>query len=109
MPVLAMKLVRQIIIGLSVLIGFWVGASFIGVMFEVGNAEFWTVSLMWALLASVVVMPGLVIAHHASKQAQTRAEREEARRAIEQPAPFVDEAEKEGALWPSDVETKNRN
>jgi len=105
----AMKIARQIIIGLSVFIGFWVGLSFIGVMFDIGNAEFWTVSLMWGLLASVIVMPGLVIVHHASRRAQARAEREDAREAVEQPAPFVDDAEEEGVLWPSDAEAKNRN
>ena len=103
-----MKIVRQIIFGLSVFIGFWVGLSFIGVMFDIGNAEFWTTSLMWALLASVVVMPGLVIAHHASEQAEARESRERARQATEQTPAFVDETAKEGALWPSEAETKDQ-
>lgn len=102
-----MKIVRQIIIGLSVLVGCWVGISFVGVMFNIGNAEFWTVSLMWALLASVFVMPGLVIAHHASQRTRKQAEREHAQRTM-QPTAFVDETERGDALWPSDAETKNQ-
>jgi hypothetical protein len=104
-----MKIVRQLIIGLSAFIAIWTGVSFIAVMFDAGNIDFWTTSLVWALLASVVVMPGLVIAHHATQQAKARADREQARQSIGQPTPFVGEADQEDALWPSDAETKNQN
>jgi hypothetical protein len=109
MPAVAMKIVRQIIVGLSVFIGVWVSLSFIGVMFDTGNAGLWTTSLMWALLASVVVMPGLVIAYHASERAETQAERKRARRAMEQQTAFVDDAEQEGPLWSPERAPEDRN
>lgn len=98
-----MNAVRHIIWSLSVLMGVWVIVSFAGVMFNTGNAEIWTTSLMWALLASLVVMPGLVIAHHMRQNAERKArpshsaDSEEA--ASEQPA-FVSDRQQNQAPWP---------
>jgi hypothetical protein len=88
--------------------GVWVIVSFAGVMFNAGNAELWTTSLMWALLASLVVMPCLVIAHHMQKNAQRRnrsshtSDSEEA--VSEQPA-FVSDRERNQTPWPSSETT----
>lgn len=102
-----MKPVRKIIIGLSFLMGAWVIASFGGVMINAGDPGFWTTSLMWSLLASVIIMPGLVVAHHASKAAERRAAEKRMQQATppieEQPA-FVDEREREKAGWPMEAE-----
>jgi membrane protein implicated in regulation of membrane protease activity len=100
-----MKIVRQLIIGTSVFIAAWVGLSFIAVMLNTGNADFWTTSLVWSLLACIVVMPGLVIAHHANERAETR----RAQQAVEEQTAFIDEAEQEGKLWPSEEKMEDQN
>ena len=43
----------------------WVLSSFAGLMINPSNAEIWTTSLMWSLLSSLIVMPILVVVHHA--------------------------------------------
>lgn len=106
-----MQVIRKIILGLSVFMGIWVAGSFVGVMINVGNAEFWTASLMWSLLASVMIMPGLVIAHHARTQAKRRAMRREMQVVQDQmvqdsvstpdeQSTFVTEQHRGQALWP---------
>jgi hypothetical protein len=95
-----MKTARQIILALSVVMGLWVIGSFVGVMFNVTNAGFWTTSLMWSLLASVLVMPALVVAHHATNRAERRAAERRAQPSPYTQSPFIREEEKEGALWP---------
>lgn len=103
-----MKVIRLIILGLSFVMGTWVIASFAGVMVNAGDADFWTTSLMWSLLASVLVMPALVVAHHATKNAEKRAARkqmEQAAHSGEEPA-FIDEREQQRAAWPIETETK---
>jgi hypothetical protein len=67
-----MTIVRSLVPGLSALLAAWVVLSFAGVMFNPGNAGFWTTSLISSLLASVLIMPVLVIVHHATKRADTR-------------------------------------
>jgi hypothetical protein len=42
---------------LAAVVGLWLLASFGGVMFDPLRANLWTQSLMWALLASVVLAP----------------------------------------------------
>jgi len=81
---------------------FWVIASFAGVMVNAGDVGFWTTSLMWSLLASVIVMPGLVVAHHASKNAEKRAarKRKEGSPDAGEERPFIEEQERERAAWP---------
>jgi len=93
----AMNTVRKIIIGSFYFIGSWVIASFVGVMFNPSNAGLWTTSLMWSLLASLLVMPGLVLVYHAS-QARHQKERKVSRD-VERP-PFVEDEHEEGTLWP---------
>jgi hypothetical protein len=102
-----MKVIRRLILILSALMGLWVIASFVGVMLNLPNIEFWTSSLMWSLLASVLVMPALVIAHHANVRSEREAARvqaEQTTRLHNQP-PFIRSEEREGALWP-ETETK---
>jgi type VI protein secretion system component VasK len=105
-----MKTIRKLIFVLSALMGVWVIGSFVGVMFNVANAGFWTTSLMWALLASVIVMPALVVAHHANnRRAARKAAQHRAQTSappIEEQPPFIEEEEQEGALWP---EPENRS
>lgn len=106
-PLPVMKIIRLIILGLSFVMGTWVIASFAGVMVNAGDADFWTTSLMWSLLASVLVMPALVVAHHATKNAEKRAAQKQMEQAAQsEEAPFVDEREEQRAAWPIEKETK---
>jgi uncharacterized membrane protein YGL010W len=42
---------------LAIFVAVWVLGSFVGVMFDAPRANLWTQSLMWALLASVILAP----------------------------------------------------
>lgn len=67
-----MSKIRRLIIPLSAGIGSWVLISFTGTMLGAPGAEAWTSSLMWALLAALLVFPMLLMAnHHASKATET--------------------------------------
>lgn len=95
-----MKQVRRLILALSGVIGVWVLVSFGGAMFDSGNAAFWSSSLMWALLSSLIVMPALVMVNHASSQAEKKAARQQATSETEQ-EPFIQEESDEArTLWP---------
>ena len=43
--------------GLAVFVGIWLLGSFAGVMFDPPRANLWTQSLMWSMLASVILAP----------------------------------------------------
>lgn len=106
-----MKITQNAILALSFLMGIWVLSSFIGVMVNTGNVEFWTTSLVWSLLSSVVVMPSLVIVHHAAHRAAQRAldpSEFEARPVSKDQTDFIDEEDREDA-WPvSNVSSKEK-
>lgn len=55
-----MRNARRFILYLAFAIGAWLLTSFGGAMFDSANAAFWSDSLMWALLAFMVVCPALV-------------------------------------------------
>jgi len=42
---------------LAIFIAIWVLGSFLGVMFDTARANLWTQSLMWGMLASVILAP----------------------------------------------------
>ena len=95
-----MKNVRRLILGLSGVIGVWVLVSFGGAMFDSANAAFWSSSLMWSLLSSLIVMPALVMVNHASSQSSKKAARRQAE-AAEEEEPFIQEESGEAhTLWP---------
>ena len=106
-----MKTIRRMILGLSAFMAAWVILSFVGVMFNTGNAGLWTTSLMWSLLASVLVMPGLVVAHHATNRAERKAAQKrmaEASAREKQPA-FIEEDYTEDTFWPpAETESADR-
>jgi hypothetical protein len=94
-----MKQVRRLILALSAFIGVWVLVSFGGAMFDSANAAFWSSSLMWALLSSLIVMPALVMVNHASTQSAKKKARQQ-RKTSEQ-EPFIQEESDEAqTLWP---------
>jgi hypothetical protein len=90
--------------------GTWVILSFLGVMFNPGNAGIWTRSLMWSLLACVVVMPGLVIVHHATRQAIRRAlqSKSSSPPPIREQTPFIDDEARE-QTWSAERQSADRN
>lgn len=105
--VTTMQFVEKIILAVTVLMGGWVIVSFVPVMFDLGNPEFWTVSLMWSLLASVLVMPALVILHHVGTRRAESARYPDAERS-EKPSsdgdevpPFIDDEDRDDVLRPS--------
>jgi glucose dehydrogenase len=100
-----MRTIRRLIKGLTILMTVWVMLSFVGVMFNPANAGVWTTSLMWSLIASVVVMPGLVVAHHANERAARKRAAESARASLESQPAFIEEADEEELLWPSSEES----
>lgn len=100
-PQTDMQNVRRAILYLSSVIGVWVAVSFGGAMVDSGNAAFWSSSLMWSLLAFLVVMPALAMVTHAStaqRQAQQRAA--QASSSEEEEKMFVDEEDEVRTLWP---------
>ena len=97
-----MKFIRKLIPILAGLLGLWVLGSFVGVMLNLSNAGFWTTSLMWSLLASLLVMPALVMVHHATggtRKAASDHKRSASRPTIQKQPPFVPDEEEEGVLW----------
>ena len=111
-----MKIIRKLIPLLAGLVGIWVIGSFIGVMLNLSNADFWTRSLMWSLLASMLVMPGLVVLHHATQGRQKSVADGEASAdeqaastspSVQKQPPFVPEEEEEGVLWPKTEKSRS--
>jgi uncharacterized membrane protein YGL010W len=48
---------KRLFQALAIFVAVWVLGSFLGVMFDPARANLWTQSLMWALLASVILAP----------------------------------------------------
>jgi hypothetical protein len=68
-----MSSVRHLVVAFGFGVSFWVLASFTGAMLDPARAEPWTTSLMWSLLASVLIAPALLMAyHHARKESPRR-------------------------------------
>lgn len=98
-----MKFIARTIFALSFFLGGWVVASFIAVMANASNIDFWTTSLMWSLLASVIVLPVLVLWHHASSYRATgqrsHAPTEAPTPALDDKSAFIDEEDRK-ENWP---------
>lgn len=101
-PQTAMKKVRRLILVLSAFIGVWVLVSFGGAMIDSANAGFWSSSLMWSLLSSLIIMPALVVANHASTKAEQKkaAKQTKASSQQEEEDPFIEDSEEPHTLWP---------
>ncbi len=114
-----MKQVRRLIIALSTFIGVWVLISFAGAMLDSANASFWSSSLMWSLLSSLIVMPALVMANHASTQASRKTARKQSQTPKPEQESFIQEESDETrtlwpepeqeAEWPSEETTREQN
>lgn len=104
-----MKNVRRLIYLFSSIIGLWVFVSFAGAMVNAANADFWTTSLMWALLCCLLVMPALVMVNHASSspaEENTSAQKQAspAEKNAPKQEPFVQGSGSDRTLWPQSEE-----
>ena len=71
---------RRLIFALSTALGVWVLASFAGTMLDTAHSAFWTSSLMWSLLTSLLFSPALlVVAHYVSQASRSDRDRRAAR------------------------------
>lgn len=112
-----MKSIRRLIFYLASAVGVWLLVSFAGAMVDSGNAAFWSDSLMWALLSSLIVAPALLMVYDAfsasqeppSQEAPSQERASQARpssqsqtsRSDDEQAPFVEEERGEmRTLWP---------
>lgn len=108
-----MKSIRRLIFYLASAVGVWLLVSFAGAMVDSGNAAFWSDSLMWALLSSLIVAPALLMVYDAFSTSQERSPQtrtsspspsprsEPARSEEEDETPFVEEERGEmRTLWP---------
>lgn len=72
---------RRLIFALSTALGVWVLASFAGTMLDPARSAFWTSSLIWSLLTSLLMSPSLiVVAHYVSQASRSGRDRRTARR-----------------------------
>jgi len=69
-----MQPIRQLLTAFSYVIALWVVTSVVGVMADSVRAGFWSGSLMWALLASLMIAPALVMLYDPSIGASDRTE-----------------------------------
>lgn len=104
---------RRLIFALSVGISIWVLGSFAGTMVDPAHSGFWTSSLMWSLLTSLLLSPALLVAAHHVRQdgasgargAQGSSFTEESPRIWPEPEeppqdePVPDESSREGWPW----------
>jgi hypothetical protein len=103
-----MKSVRRLVLYVASAVGVWILVSFAGAMVDSANAAFWSDSLMWALLSSLVVAPALLLVCDPFSDSQERASSQSRTTSQSQPtsadedqAPLVEEEAGEmRTLWP---------
>jgi hypothetical protein len=97
-----MKSVRRLVFYIASTIGVWLLVSFAGAMVDSANATFWSTSLMWALLSSLIVAPVLLMVHNAASGSQGPPSSRSEPSADEDQTSFVEEEEREEmrTLWP---------
>lgn len=67
-----MHITRRILTVLIYLVGLWALTSVAGAFLDPAHAEFWSASLMWSFLSSLLVAPALVMIYDASTGAPNR-------------------------------------
>lgn len=100
-----MKNFQRAISVLSILMGGWVIASFVGVIATTGQIEFWTTSLKWSILVVLVVMPVLVFFHYANGRAKEENVQREQQPVLDEQPDFIDEEDRKERGWVSDDPT----
>lgn len=112
---------RRLILYASAAVGLWVLASFGGTMLDPARAQLWTGSLMWSLLASLLISPALLVASPLTSDALGRSAKTGVRPveppsvAPSKPAPSEATASeatpfvgKGARLWPEPAELRER-
>ena len=95
-----MKNVRRLILYVASAVGIWLLVSFGGAMVDSGNAAFWSTSLMWALLTSLIIAPALLMANDVFTRSKRRTARPSASSQGNK-KPFVeDDSDEVRTLWP---------
>lgn len=97
-----MKNVRRLVFYVASAVGVWLLVSFAGAMLDSANAAFWSDSLMWALLSSLIVAPALLMVHNAFSGSQERTSSRPEPSSDEDQKSFVEEEERGEmrTLWP---------
>ena len=93
-----MKTIRRIILAAATGLALWIAAGFITVLSGLPPVPFWTTSLLWSLVVSLLGGPLLMILYHITKVAEGR------RRASAEP--FVEADAEEGALDLDEVDPR---
>jgi NADH:ubiquinone oxidoreductase subunit 6 (subunit J) len=60
---------KRLFQALAIFVAIWVLGSFVGVMLDPARANIWTQSLMWAMLASVILAPVFIFVGTSPKSA----------------------------------------
>jgi len=94
---------RRLIGFISAAVGLWMLISFAAVMLGAPHAAFWTSSLMWALLASMLLFPALLMAWLGSDTIpeSSGSPRVQDGPRDHRPEPFADDP---SSLWPAPQE-----
>jgi hypothetical protein len=89
---------------LAAFVGIWLLGSFLGVMFDTARANLWTQSLMWALIACVVLAPVFLFVGTSSSDSSPPPEAQQPFDAEER-----DEGPRERDGWPYTSEQEQTN
>jgi len=102
-----MQAARRLIVAFSCVIAVWVLTSVVGALLDPAHAAFWSTSLMWSFLSTLLVAPALVIMFDGTSQRRRRPQpsvpEASSRRTDARPSrpeatqPFIEEA---GAAYP---------
>jgi len=92
---------RRLIGFISAAVGLWMLISFAAVMLGAPHAAFWTSSLMWALLASMLLFPALLMAWLGYDAPRSPPGSPREAEPSPRPTPF---AEEPSSLWPEPEE-----
>jgi hypothetical protein len=97
-----MKSVRRLVFYVASAVGVWLLVSFAGAMLDSANAAFWSDSLMWALLSSLIVAPALLMVYNAFSDAPKDTSSRSEPNSDEDQTSFVEEEERGEmrTLWP---------
>ncbi|MEF8939095.1 MAG: hypothetical protein V5A22_04555 [Salinivenus sp.] len=96
-----MQTARRLIVALSCTIVLWVFTSVAGALLDPTHAAFWSSSLMWSLLSTLLVAPALVMVFDTSLVRRTETPRRAA--AAQEPTPAAEgrSAPRRETSWPT--------
>jgi len=88
---------KRFLTTLATALGLWILASFTGVLVDGARPEFWTTSLMWSLLAGIVIAPFYAFIYsQMSSSHETAAVASEEAQEQEEKAPAFDISNSDG-------------